>query len=96
MKKKGDPCSVKWSYAVLIGGVVFGIAAGIFWALVANWDGEDDAQFHTYLTLAIIFGSLFIVVGLICPLIYYFVTQSNAKCRKLRASKNVGYVYVYT
>jgi len=93
MKKKGDPCSVKWSYAILIGGVVFGIATGIFWALVANWDGDDDAQFNTYLTLAIIFGSLFTIVGLICPLIYYFVTQNNAKCRRLRAGKNVVYVY---
>ena len=96
MKKKSDPCGVKWSYAILIGGVVFGALAGIFWAIVSNWDDEDDAQFNTYLTLAIIFGSLFIVVGLICPLIYYFVTQSNAKCRKLRSriNKNVRYIYL--
>ena len=92
MKKK-DPCNMKWVYLMLIGSIVFSIAGAVFWSLAKQYDDHFD----TYLTLAVVFMSLVVFVSCICPLIYYFVTQRNAKCRKLRAklNKNVRYLYVY-
>jgi len=83
---------MKWVYIILIGQIVFSIAAGVFYYLATS--NEDNDTFYTYFTLTIICGSL-LALFFIAPIIYYMITQANPKCRKLRAKLNRGVRYRY-
>jgi len=90
--KKSDPCNMKWYYIILIGQLVFAMAGGVFWTIAAH--NEDNDTFYTYFTLSIICLSL-LTIFFIALLVYYMITQSYPKCRKLRAKLNKGVRYIY-
>ena len=94
MKKDQDPCKMIWIYIILISIFVFFVVGAILWSL-AERHVDDDSAYNAYLYSAIVCIALGMFMGSIAPIIYYYVTQANPKCRKLRAKANRNY-YMYS